>query len=250
MTTPVILVSAGRQNNYTPRREVQTITAGCDIDYLAAVQRSGSVPLMLPFLASSEGIAAALSVADGLLLSGGGDILSLTYGEEPHVTSKLQDPTRDAMELEATRLALEMGMPVLGICRGLQLLNVACKGTLIQDIPTQVPGAVKHYADGLDVVLLHTMDIESDSLLAKVMETTTMAVNSWHHQAVKAVGNGLRISARARDGVVEAIEAADGRPLLAVQCHPEECAATYPQFQRVFDWLATEARSYQSRKRR
>jgi putative glutamine amidotransferase len=100
---------------------------------------------------------------------------------------------------------------------------------------------VKHYSEGLEAVLLHTLDIEPESLLARVMQTTSLAVNSYHHQAVNRVGEGLRISGRARDGVIEGIEAVDGRQILGVQFHPEECTATYPQFQRPFDWLVEEA---------
>jgi len=250
MSNPIILITAGRQNHDTPRREMQTVTVGCDIDYLQSVLRSGGTPLLLPCLADSAAIHAALQVADGVIISGGGDILSLLYGEEPHPLSKLHDPTRDTMEIEMTREALAMGLPVLGICRGQQLLNIALGGTLVQDIPSQVPDAVKHFADGLDVVLLHSVDIVENSLLSRVLGATTLAVNSWHHQAVRDLGNGLRASAVARDGVVEAIEATEGTPLLAVQWHPEECAAAYPIFQRLFDWLVSEALAYRAHAQR
>jgi putative glutamine amidotransferase len=175
------------------------------------------------------------------MLTGGGDVGSLFYGEEPHVASKLQDPVRDEMELEATQLALKRGLPILGICRGVQLLNVALGGTLVQDVPSQVPNALKHYSEGMDVILLHTIEIEAGTLLAHIFGTTSMAVNSYHHQAVKDVGRGLRVNSRARDGVIEGIEAADGRPILGVQFHPEECTAQYPQFRALFDWLVREA---------
>jgi putative glutamine amidotransferase len=244
MAKPIILITAGRQNNYTPRREVQTVTYGCDVDYLDAVRRSGGVPLMLPANLEPEDAVEALRAADGLLLSGGGDVCSLLYGEEPHQKSKYQDMRRDAAELALARVAMAQELPTLGICRGLQLLNVALGGTLIQDVPSQVPESVKHWSDGLDVLLQHTIRIEDGSLFARVMGTTEMAVNSWHHQAVNALGEGLRISARARDGIVEGIESSEGKPVLAFQCHPEECAGTYPEFQRVFDWLVSEAAAY------
>ncbi|HEY3416417.1 MAG TPA: gamma-glutamyl-gamma-aminobutyrate hydrolase family protein [Armatimonadota bacterium] len=243
-SSPIIMLTAGRQNHYAPRREVQTVTFGCDVDYLHAVQQAGGVPVMLPGIADESSVQAALAAADGLLLTGGGDIMSLAYGEEPHEKSTYQDPLRDAMELAAARQALALGLPILGICRGLQLLNVALGGTLVQDIPSQVPGANKHYSSGLDVVLLHTIEVDDTSLLARIMGSGSLAVNSWHHQAVKELGHGLRISARARDGVVEAIESAEGKPLLAVQCHPEECVGTYPHFRKLFDWLVNEARAH------
>jgi gamma-glutamyl-gamma-aminobutyrate hydrolase PuuD len=238
---PIILVTAGKQNPVTPRGEVQVITSGCDVDYIQSVVRAGGAPVILPCMADREAIGAAVAVADGVLLTGGGDIISLAYGEEPHLASKLRDPTRDEMELEVTRRALERELPVLGICRGVQVLNVALGGTLIQDVPSQVAGAVQHYSAGLDTVLLHTVAIEEDSLLARVMGTTSTAVNSWHHQAVKEVGRGLRVNCRARDGVIEGLESVDGRSILGVQFHPEECTAAYPQFRTLFDWLVHEA---------
>jgi putative glutamine amidotransferase len=145
------------------------------------------------------------------------------------------------MELEVTRRALEKGLPVLGICRGVQLLNVAFGGSLIQDVPSQIPGAIQHYSQGVVPLLLHTIAIEPESLLSRVMGITSMAVNSYHHQSVNRVGSGLRINCRARDDVIEGVEAADGRPILGVQFHPEECTAIYPRFQNLFDWLVQES---------
>ncbi len=156
MPKPIIAITAGRQNLASQRREVQTVWAGCDVDYINAVLRSGGAPVLLPFLADKESVSAALEVASAVLLTGGGDILSLSYGEEPHPRSIYQDPARDEMEVEVVRVALEMKLPILGICRGIQILNVALGGTLVQDVPSQVPGAVKHYSAGLAPVLLHT----------------------------------------------------------------------------------------------
>lgn len=242
MSTPIIAITVGRQNHYTPQRQVQTVTVGCDIDYTTAVMRAGGAPVLLPCVADRTAIRAVLEVADGVLLSGGGDIHAHAYGEEPHPLSKYQDHLRDEAEFLVTTEAMALGLPILGICRGLQVLNVALHGTLIQDVPSQVPGAIKHFSEGLDVVLLHHVDLEAGSQLAGVLQTDSLAVNSWHHQAIKEPGVGLRINCRARDGVIEGVEAADGRPVLAVQFHPEECAASYPQFQLLFDWLVVQAR--------
>ena len=130
---------------------------------------------------------------------------------------------------------------MLGICRGIQSLNVALGGTLIQDVLSQVDGVVQHYTHAIETVVIHTIDVEPDTLLARVLGVTSVAANSWHHQAVKDLGEGLRVNCRARDGVIEGIEAADGRPVLAVQCHPENIAERWPVFQRLFDWLVAEA---------
>ena len=241
MSKPVIVLTAGRQNLYTPRREVQTVWAGCDINYVSSVMRSGGAPVLLPYLADKDTIRAVLQAAHGLLLTGGGDVVSLAYEEEPHPRGQYHDPVRDQMEIEVTRCGLALNLPILGICRGIQLLNVALGGTLVQDIPSQIDGAVKHFTSGLAPVLLHNIDIEEDSLLSRVLRTTSLAVNSWHHQAVKDLGKGLRANSRARDGVIEGIESDEGKPILAVQCHPEEIAADHAHFQSLFDWLVAEA---------
>lgn len=241
MPKPIIALTVGRNNLATPQREMQAVWTGCDVQYINAVLRSGGAPVLLPFGVDKEAVASVLAAADGVIFTGGGDVNSLVFGEEPHPRSTRQDPARDEMELEAARLAMEMSLPVLGICRGIQLLNIALGGTLIQDIPTQVPDANKHSSTGLAPVLLHNIDVEEGSLLARVLRGTDMAVNSYHHQALKDLGKGLRVSALARDGVIEAVESDDGRPLLAVQFHPEEIAADYPRFQYLFDWLVGEA---------
>jgi putative glutamine amidotransferase len=241
MPKPLILVSSGRYNLTAAQGSIQSVVNGCTMHYIQALGRAGGAPAIVPRLADPEAIRALVDAADGLLLTGGGDVNSLIYGEEPHPRSKYQDPVRDDVELEVTRLALERDLPILGVCRGIQLLNVALGGTLIQDVPSQVHGASKHYSEGVSPVLLHSIDVEPDSVLARILGATALAVNSYHHQAVKDLGRGLRISARARDGVIEAIEAGDGRPILGVQFHPEEHAGSHPEFQAVFDWLVEAA---------
>lgn len=241
MAKPIILITTGKQRMPAIRAEIQTVSATCNMQYVESVVRAGGAPVTLPCVADREAIRAAVEAADGVLLTGGGDIVSLAYGEEPHPAGKYQDPIRDEMEFEVTRLALEMSRPVLGICRGAQLVNVALGGTLVQDIPSQVSDPLQHYYYPLEPALTHTIDIEADSLLARVLQTTSTAVNSYHHQTVKAVGRGLRINCRARDGVIEGVESSEGQPVLAVQFHPEESSAIYPRFQALFNWLVQEA---------
>jgi putative glutamine amidotransferase len=238
---PIILITAGKAGQAAVKNEIQAITASMNMNYIDSLVRAGGAPVVLPCVADPEVIQAAVEAADAVLLPGGGDIISHAYGEEPHPKSMYQDPVRDSMEFEVTRRALEMGRPILGICRGVQLLNVAFGGSLIQDVPSQVPDVLLHYSYALDTFLAHTIDIEEGSLLARVLGSTSMAVNSFHHQAVKDVGQGLSVNCRARDGVIEGVEAADGRPILGVQFHPEECTAAYAQFQPLFDWLVREA---------
>ncbi len=172
MRKPIILITAGRQNQATPAGEVQSVRTGVDTDYVDAVVKAGGAPLIVPCFAEQDAIEALMEVADGLILSGGGDIVSLAYDEEPHHLSKLQDPVRDEMEFQVCRAAMDRDLPILAICRGIQLLNVVQGGSLIQDVPSQVNDAVKHYSQGLHTVLLHTIDIEPDSELARLMATT------------------------------------------------------------------------------
>jgi putative glutamine amidotransferase len=241
MRKPVIGLTTGRRNRPTEGNEVQNADMGCDIMYPAAVIRAGGAPVLLPRSDDEDVMRSVMERVDGLLLTGGGDVVSLAYGEEPHPRSAGQDPVRDAADFAAIRVALERGLPILGICRGIQSLNVALGGTLVQDVPSQVAGACQHYTRAGENVLGHTVDVEPGSLLVRVLGVTQTAANSWHHQAVKDVADGLRINCRARDGVIEGVEAADGRPILAVQCHPEDAAEQFPLFRRLFDWLVAEA---------
>lgn len=242
MKNPIIGLTARNILHNTKDDVSQTITIGINIDYTDSVMRSGGAPILLPRTNDKNIISAVMDKIDGLLLTGGGDVVSLNYGEQPHPKAVYQDPIRDEMELEAIKIAVKKGVPILGICRGIQILNVAFGGTLEQDIPSSVADAVLHYTRPRDKYLAHTIEIEKNSLLAKVLGTTKTNVNSWHHQAVKDVGKGLKINSRALDGVIEGIEADDGKPILAVQCHPEDCNQEYPIFKKLFDWLVKEAK--------
>ncbi|HEY3331893.1 MAG TPA: gamma-glutamyl-gamma-aminobutyrate hydrolase family protein [Capsulimonadaceae bacterium] len=242
MSYPIIAITAGRINKPTLPSEMQQVVSGCDVDYIESVVRAGGAPILIPRHTDIEAARAVVAVADGVLFTGGGDVCSLLYGEEPHRAVKYQDPARDAAEVAIALAAIERGIPIVGVCRGIQILNVALGGTLIQDIPSQVDGAMLHYTKSFAPVAVHSIDIEPGTLLEKLLGAPTAPVNSYHHQAVGRVAEGLKVNARARDGVIEGIEFADGRPLLAVQYHPEELSADDQQFQLYFDWLITEAR--------
>jgi putative glutamine amidotransferase len=166
-----------------------------------------------------------LGHCDGLLLTGGGDIDPALYGEAPHPTHVAAEHHRDALEIELVVRAIERDIPVLAICRGLQVLNVALGGTLIQDIPSQVPHALDHSMTGPYDRVAHDVTIDSESLLAQVLGATPIAprrpVNSRHHQAIRRLAPDLVISATSADGVIEAVERRPSRFCVAVQWHPE-----------------------------
>lgn len=189
---------------------------------IAAVETAGGDPLTIPVDADETTLRDIFAGLDGLLLSGGGDLDPATYGSTPTKRVEGIDPQRDRTELELARRALAEGKPVLGICRGLQILNVANGGTLYRDI-SEHPDAQRHtfYPDLPFDLLAHSIEISASSRLAQIVGRTTLAVNSLHHQACRTVAPGLQVVARAPDGMIEALEA-PGHPFaLGVQWHPE-----------------------------
>jgi len=215
--------------------------AGTPTTYTDAVVRAGGAPLLLPWTDEPDVIAAVAEAIDGLLLSGGGDLLADSYGARTHAAESHQDAVRDRLEFEAIRCAMGRNLPILGICRGVQTLNVALGGTLIQDIPDQYPAADRHHTIGDDHAPDHEIDIVPGSLLAEVVGAARVLVNSRHHQAVGDVAPGLRINCRSRDGIIEGLESVDGTPVLAVQCHPESHWERFPAFPKLFGWFVSEA---------
>ncbi len=193
-------------------------------DYVESVRRAGGDPRTLA--PESDGPGDVLSWCSGILFTGGGDVDPSRYGAPPHPAVVGLDPQRDEYELELARLAIEHDVPILAICRGLQVLNVACGGSLIQDIPTQVVGAVEHSVKIPLSAIAHDVWVTRGSRLATLMaEQTaggdTLAVNSRHHQSVATLAAGFQVTATAPDGVIEAFERQSARFCLAVQWHPE-----------------------------
>lgn len=193
-------------------------------DYRAAVTAAGGTPLLLePGVLTPE---QACGRIDGLLLSGGGNIHPRRYGEEPLACVRRFDPARDELELGLAALALQRDVPLLGICRGLQVLNVACGGSLWQDLPTQRPGAIRHRVRRSYDLLVHEVRVAPGSLLARLLGPElgvgeTCMVNSRHRQAAKRVAGALVPTAWAPDGVIEALEHPEAGFCLGVQWHPE-----------------------------
>lgn len=188
-------------------------------NYSEAVVEAGGLPLMVANL--DPALAAGYAqTADALLLTGGGDIDPARYGETPDRDLGSVDPERDAFELELYRAFREAGKPVLGVCRGVQLINTAHGGTLHQHLPS-VSATWQHDQQDLRGMPFHEVQLEPGSALARAFGATTVRTNSYHHQAVDKVGAGLKAVARAGDGIVEALEAESGSFVLGVQWHPE-----------------------------
>jgi len=206
-------------------------------DYFKSVQRAGGVPVALPLAAEGEDLQAQLSLLDGLLFPGGADLGPLAYGEEPERGLEDVYPDMDAHQLALARLGLEQGMPMLGICRGMQILNVAFGGTLHQDLNRLPESTVQHVQKSQRHAISHTVDLVEGTRLSSRFASTALGTNSFHHQAVKALAPGLRVNARARDGVIEGFEENDGTFLLGVQWHPEAMVEKHPPMLGIFQEL-------------
>jgi putative glutamine amidotransferase len=211
--------------------------------YFEAVQTAGAAPLGIPPLPGS--LRVLYDLADGVLLTGGGDIDPVRYGESPVPQLGPVDPERDEAELTLARWALEDDKPLLAICRGEQVLNVAAGGSLYQDLPTQWPKGVNHNESrdrGIRGLATHVLDVVPGTRLEEAVGSGALPVNTHHHQAVKELGAGLVVSGRAEDGVVEAIESAQHGWIVGIQCHPEMMWHEHAWAARLFSAFVAEVR--------
>lgn len=219
-------------------------------NYLQSVLNAGGLPVLLPHTADEAAASALLDKLDGLLLAGGGDVEPARYGEETRPECGEIDPQRDAFELLVTRLALERGMPVFGICRGIQMLCVTMGGTLYQDIEAQLHLLrARHEQEPPYDQPTHTVRFTEDGLFARIVGAQEVRTNSMHHQAVKDAGPNLIVEGRSEDGVVEAVRGARGDDVFAVQYHPEYMADGCAHAARLFEHLVHMAGRYAARKR-
>jgi len=238
---PVIGITSQRRDVATSygAQPATTVT----LSYSDSVIGAGGVPVVLPIL-EPESVPYALRRFDGLVLTGGGDISPDAYGGEGHPAIYGIHEERDRSELAVARYAAEHKMPVLAICRGTQIMNVALGGDLIADIPSQVDGGFEHFVTGNGAAKQahQVVDLAEDCGLAQLFGTSSLKVNSLHHQAVKTPAPGLRPVAWGEDGVVEALESEDSSwPLLAVQWHPENLVETESAARTLFDELIKAA---------
>jgi putative glutamine amidotransferase len=206
-------------------------------DYVEAVRRAGGAPRVLD--PARENAQEVIAEIDGLLLTGGEDVDPALYGQTPHSSTKAVPPERDRFELELARRAMDANVPCLGICRGQQVMNVAAGGTLIQDIPSEVVGALTHSIETPLYAPAHEVWVSRESRLWTVMQeqlgdSETLHVNSRHHQAVDQLAEGFDVCATAPDGVIEAIEQPRLRFCMGVQWHPENFWRT-GEFRPLFE---------------
>jgi putative glutamine amidotransferase len=210
-------------------------------DYVRSIEKAGGLPVVLA-PGGAEEAADLLERMDGLVLTGGGDIDPALYGQEPHPSVSEVSRERDVFELALVRRALERDRPILAICRGHQVLNVATGGTLIQDIPSSIAGADNHDPERERWELSHDVRIRPGSRLARILGRDRAAVNSFHHQAVKDLGEGLEATAwSVDDGVIEAVEAPGRRFAVGVQWHPESFWNRQDGFGPLFEALVESA---------
>jgi putative glutamine amidotransferase len=206
--------------------------------YVVAILNAGGVPVIIPNIVNKELVESYLGSIDGLMLSGGVDVDPRYFGEEHHPQLGTVDALRDSTELALLKSALAQDMPIFGICRGIQTLNVALGGTLYQHLPDQAPSGIHHQQTDIKIPrdeFSHPIRIEEGSRLRSIVGTDKMQTNSFHHQALKSVAPGLVVTAHAPDGVIEAVEAPDHRYLVAVQFHPEETAPHDEYSHRLFE---------------
>jgi putative glutamine amidotransferase len=204
--------------------------------YVRAIEEVGGIPLILPLVEDRAARTRLLRDIDGLLLTGSGpDLPPALYGERQRYTFQVMSERRSTFELDMVQLARKADVPVLGICGGMQTMNVACGGSLFQDISSQFAKSLQHRQPKPATALSHTVTITPGSLLRRVMRTVTLRVNSSHHQSVKAVASSLVASAVAPDGIIEAIESPAHRFFLGIQWHPEFLFDRYRLHRRLFE---------------
>jgi len=234
------------------------ITSFCDCEkdkkydkvrcsYINAVYRAGGLPVIIPPFDNNKHLEKYIELIDVLVLSGGEDINPIFYGEDKLLDIKNIDKNRDKWELAFFKKAYELDMPILGICRGMQVINVSLGGTLYQDIDQQIDCNSPHRP--VDLIkkrnleyVHHKIDILRNTKLENILCSKELLVNSHHHQAIKDIGSDLKISARSECGIIEAVENKDKGFLLGVQWHPEDLIENYNCFNNLFNALISAAK--------
>jgi putative glutamine amidotransferase len=224
VSAPLIALTTGLELTAGPYEKPRVTVYSAYID---ALQPLGLAPVLVTPAHSLEAVQSLLVACDGLVLSGGGDIDPVHFGQAPSPHLDYVLPARDAVEFAALRIALQREIPILGICRGCQVLNVHLGGTLYQDLAADRPGSTGHRQNTW-TDRVHEIDVMPGSRLRTAVGSDKLRVNTFHHQAIDVVAGGLEVTAIADDGVIEAVEVRDHPWAVAVQWHPERHEATAP----------------------
>ena len=206
--------------------------------YMDGLNRAGAVPFIFPFSADEGELAQLAEFGDGFLFTGGHDVSPRLYHEQPMEGLVISCEKRDRMETVVLRLAMAADKPVLGICRGIQLINAALGGTLYQDIETQLKEAIKHPCYNQPRDKVHEVTVIEDSLVYRMTGLKRFSVNSRHHQGIKRLGHGLVATAYSKDGLIEAFDYPAEKFVTAVQWHPESLSDRFPEAQAIFNAFA------------
>ena len=209
-------------------------------EYINAVVESGGIPIVIPNLENVEDIDAYIDIIDGIIFTGGEDIGPHYFHEEPARQVTEISTNRDLTELALFKTAYERKMPILGICRGLQLINVALGGSLYQDIYSQVPGVHGHTCEINLKEAYHSISITRGTIAHEIFQTEKLGVNSLHHQAIRDLADNLKVSATASDGIIEVIESTRDNFVLGLQFHPETMAMKYKEYLKPFKYFIEE----------
>lgn len=212
-------------------------------NYVRSIIMAKGLPVLLPICNDSSSIEDYIDRLDGLVLTGGEDVSPFFYGENPIKEVDHFSRVRDEFEIGLFTSALKKNIPVLGICRGIQIMNTALGGTLYQDIFSQVKNCLGHFPKKMPVdQLYHTVDIKKESILYKVFKKERIKVNSYHHQSIKSLAKDFRVSALSSDGIIEGIEHKNKTFAIAAQWHPEDLTKKHAEFIKLFKAL-TDASS-------
>ncbi len=203
-------------------------------DYVNAVELAGGIPVMIPVIGSEETIRKQVELVDGVLATGGYDPDPLLWGEQPNRRIEFIFPEVDQHQLAAIRIANGLGKPLFGICRGLQMINIAFGGTLYQDLSLIPNSYIQHFQKGMKYAFGHQVALVKATALAGIFGETGIMANSFHHLAVKDVAPGFTVNAYAPDGVIEGLERRDGGSVIAVQWHPEMMYSRHPEMLKLF----------------
>jgi putative glutamine amidotransferase len=232
---PLIGITTGEIHNL--KEPWSPVIYGQSHTYSDAIIQAGGLPVLLPINNDPEALAQTYYKLDGLLFAGGNDVDPKLYGQKPYAETVDFSSARDQMETRLMELALDQQKPILTICRGMQLLNVICGGSLYQHIKTDLKRASDHeistYKKTL-VDLAHQLKVEPGSKLAAIINSNTIFANTHHHQAIHKLADGLHVSARSEDNVIEAVEGEGNGYVIGIQCHPESLSTVEPKWDLVF----------------